>query len=450
MILSSTPSLEEFVPLDQQLEIISLVRTSDYSSGVKEIVLSGSVGSAKSILLAHLAVTHCLIYSNANFGIGRLALPQLKATLVRKIREHLRDVNLDYKFIEHTGQFKFPNGSRITSVSWADGNLEKLGSYEFSSFAIEELIESKESRAYDKILQRVGRLPHIEDEKFIISATNPAGPSHWVFDKLIRSRAKNVHVFYSKTEDNPYLPESYIETLKERLSEKEARRMLYGEWVDDDSERIYYAYNPDINFRDFGYQFNRSYPLRLLYDFNIGDGKPLSLVLGQYIPPADEWHFFDEVIVKGQRTEDSLEEALNRGLLDLSSEIIIHGDATGTARDTRSKLSDYEIIERFLANLKDRKIVKREVPRSNPPIRSRHNIVNGYCMNALGRAKLFVYKNAPTVDEGLQKTRLRDKSSYLEREDPYQHCTTAIGYGICVEAERVRRRDNGAGQTFQL
>jgi hypothetical protein len=431
----STPPIHEFVPLQSQLEIIKQVRKIDHKKGTHEFLLSGSVGSSKSLTLAHVLTTHAIMYPGAKVGLGRLALPQLKATLCMKIREHLEGTGVDYKYHYSTGDFQFSNGSMMKAVSWADANLAKLGSMEFSCFGIEELTETKEPGPYDVILQRTNRVPHVK-EPFVISATNPDSPSHWAYEKLIMSKNPLVKVFYSNTFDNPYLPKSYIEQLKSRLDEKMAQRMIYGRWIEIATEVVYYSYSNE-NFRPTDYEIDLRYPIRIHYDFNIGDGKPLSVVFSQYIKEKDEWHFFDEIIVDGQRTLDSLDEAASRGLLDHDQLYLIHGDATGSSRDTRSKLSDYEQIDKFLSNyqVKGRKMRFRlDVPRSNPPIRQRHNIVNAYCKDANGRHKLFVYKNAKTLDKGMRLTRLKSGGQYLENDqDWWQHCTTALGYGVVFQ-----------------
>ena len=448
-MISSTPRLEDFRPLPQQLEVIKKVRRGiDYvKTGVNELLLSGSVGSTKSLTLAHLAVTHCLEYQNANFMVGRLALPQLKQTLCTKIKQHCYKLQYPVQYNETTGNFTFPNGSKITAVSWADKNYDKLGSYEFSAGAIEELVETKEPEAYDKILQRIGRLPHIQ-ESFLISATNPSGPSHWAYKKLISSLSDKVHVFYSNTFDNPYLPRSYIDGLLERLDERMAQRMIYGKWIEISQEVIYYAYTHH-NFIKADYVINSALPIRLLYDFNIGQGKPLSLVLGQYDNIKDEWHIFDEIIIEGQRTVQSLEEMESRGYFDKHNHFIVHGDASGKNRDTRSFNTDYDLIFKFLANLPSKPRIEDGVPRRNPPVRDRHNIVNGYLQNALGKRKLFVYQKCPIVDEGFRLTMLKDKGQYIEDDSKhFQHCTTAIGYGVMFEADKLSRRNQGYGGTI--
>jgi len=450
-IVSSTPNVAEFEPLPKQLEVLQLIRGElDPDLGTHEILLSGSVGSAKSILVAHLAVTHCLQFPNANFGIGRLALPDLKETLCKKIREHLYGVGIDYRYSETTGDFKFSNGSKIEAVSWADGNLAKLGSHEYSAFAIEELTENKESDFYDVILQRTNRLPHCH-EPFVISATNPNSPRHWAYKKLIESKSERVSTFFSNTFDNPYLPKSYIDSLIERLDPKMARRMVWGEWIEIDQERVYYSYEHEFNFKKQKYNFDERLPLRLHFDFNIGEGKPLSMVCSQFKQERSdemgEWHFFSEVIVDGQRTKDCLEEAESRGLLEHGPSIIVHGDASGRNRDTRSIASDYDIIENFLSNFRrkngQRVNFKIAVPRANPALRERHNVSNAYMLNALGQRRLFVYEDAPTLDEGFRLTSLKKGGQYLEDDKPrYQHCTTAATYGILDEWFEIQSRKN--------
>ena len=442
---TSTPNVSSFKPLDQQREILRDIRKKfDYTKGVHELMLSGSVGSAKSLTLAHIAVTHCLLFPNARFGIGRLALPQLKQTLCLKIREHLFGVGVDYRYNETTGSFRFPNGSTIPALSWSDGNLAKLGSYEFSGFGIEELPETNSPGPYNTLKQRVGRLPHIP-EQILISATNPDSPSHWAYKRIIEKSEENdlINVYYSNTFDNPYLPPTYTQNLLETLDERMAQRMVYGKWVEITSDILYYAYDKSKNFIDHEYDVVQPAPIIVSWDFNIGLGKPLSACFMQYI--NGNFHVFDEVVVEGQRTLDSLEEMSARGLFDYDCEYIIHGDATGRHKDTRSKRSDWDIIDGYLSNLlssRNRAVRYRiDVPRSNPPIRTRHNVMNGQICNARGERRLFVYKGAKTVDEGLRLTKLRSGAQYLEDDsDSFQHITTALGYAVCGVLSKERNK----------
>lgn len=299
----------------------------------------------------------------------------------------------------------------------------------------EELSENygDDEKAYHEISMRVGRIKHIP-EKLIISATNPDAPSHWVYKHFMAKQRENRTVFYSVTEDNPFLPSSYIAKLKEDLDPMMAKRMLYGQWVEIKSEVIYHQYNKDYSFKPYSYEINPLADIHITWDFNIGEGKPLSLCLFQFIDR--KVHVFGEVVIDGADTEESCHELAGKGWLDYQDmKYRIHGDATGKSRNTKSKASDYDIINKFMANYRTKQGVKLdyeiEVPSSNPPVRTRHNLMNAYCRNANNEVRLYVYKDAPTVDEGMRLTALKKGGQYVEDDTKrYQHITTALGYGV--------------------
>jgi hypothetical protein len=163
----------------------------------------------------------------------------------------------------------------------------------------------------------------------------------------------------------------------------------------------------------------------------------MSSTLSQYDIKTDTFHFFDEVVVHGSRTEDQLDEMQAKGYFELNVRFEIHGDATGGARSTNSKWSNYEIIDSYLANYKTKAGHKLNyqllIPKSNPPVRERHNIVNAYCLNSLNQIRLFVYEKCKTLHEGMKLTALKKGAEYIEDDGPnhpYQHVTTALGYRV--------------------
>jgi len=423
-----TPLLTEFdpTPIPFQKRVITDIRkTLDYSTGTQEILLSGSVGSAKSLLMAHIIVTHCLFNRRAHYGIGRLSMPALKGTLFHTICEHIDGV-VPCRIVENQAKIFFPNGSRISGYSWQDKKYKKVRSHEFTSFAVEELTENDTDGAYKEILMRIGRLNHVK-EKILMSATNPDDPSHWVYDRFWAEKHDQRHVYLSNTFDNPFLPASYVEDLRKNLSPREARRMLYGEWLELSRDVIYTEYKPEIHYSSDNYRANPAYPVYWTHDQNIGEGKPMSSIFFQYI--NDEFHFFNEIIVHGARTLDICEEAEARNYLK-HSKLLITGDSSGRHNDTRSKKSDYEIIKSFLSNMRDGPEVEVIVPLSNPPVRKRHNLVNAYFKNDLGKSRIKIY-NCPMADKGFRLTKLKHGGNYIEDDSKeYQHVTTACGYGI--------------------
>jgi len=456
----STPSVSQFDPrvIPYQFQVIKDVRSNfDYSLGAHEILLSGSVGSAKSILMAHLGITHCLLNEKARFCLGRQSMPDLKETILATVLEHLEgdlEEDTDYEFNKTKSKITFSNGSEIVSRSWADKKFKRFRSVSLSAAAVEELTENDDTFKgfYDELFPRVKRLPHVR-ENFIVSATNPDSPQHWAYKRFFIEKKATRHVYKSRTVDNPFLGPEYVRMLRENFDPKMALRMIEGEWIEIDQERIYHAYERDQNFRDTEYVIDKTLPLRLAFDFNIGLGKPMSAVAFQYDPLKDEAHFFEDFVVHGADTADLLDEIAARGFLDLDIEIKIHGDATGKNRSTKSKQSDYDIIEQYLASCRRKDVdgtpipirFEIDVPRSNPPVRERHNLVNAYMKNSLGRVRLYVYSKAAVLDEGFRLTQLKKGGQYIEDDSKhYQHVTTAAGYGLDWAVDQVRRRSTSS------
>lgn len=447
---TSTPSLSEFDPsaVPYQLRVIRDTRKAyDYKLGVHEFLLSGSVGSAKSLLLAHLGITHCLLFERARLGIVRKSMPDLKETILAKVLEHIEGDLIegeDYEHNETKGKITFSNGSEIISRSWADKKFKRLRSLELSAAIVEELTENEDEykEGYTELRMRVGRLQHVP-ESWIGCATNPDDPAHWVHKYFIDSKLPTRHVYYSVTSDNKFLPQWYIDQLKTELDPKMARRMIYGEWLSIAQEVIYYAYDRTINFRDYKYIIDERYPISINFDFNIGVGKPMSACFHQFI--NGEFHFGENYVVEGARTEDILEEMAARGLFDYNTRFLVRGDATGRARNTASKHSNYDIIRNFLSNHKNKHgqtiRFEMQVPLSNPPIRTRHNTMNAQMKNANGEHRLFVYADAQVLDEGFRLTKLKEGGQYLEDDSKrFQHVTTAAGYGVCTELLYSKRQ----------
>lgn len=412
-------------------------------SGCHEILLSGSVGSAKSILLAHLALTHALQNPGARILIGRESLPDIKSTIFRELLDHIKDdltEGRDYFVRENIADIRFSNGSEIISKSWGDGHFEKMRSLKLSAAIIEEITETKVPDAYSEIRMRLGRLPNIK-ECFIAAATNPDDPDHWVHKYWIDNPTDLRRTYFSSTFDNPFLPSWYIEQLKQDLDPKMAERMIYGRWISLNRERCYYAYEESRNYLKVQYKVAEGFPILINFDFNIGVGKPFSVCLSQFL--GGVFHIYDEVIVHGVRTMDALEELASRGHLNHKTSYIVHGDAAGKSRSTNSNRSDYDIISQYLSNYKtpegQKLMWKLEVPEANPPIRTRQNIVNAYCYNDLNQVRLIVYEKCKTVNLGLKNVRLKSGAQYTEDDsNEYQHVVSALGYGLVYEHNKAR------------
>lgn len=440
----SCPTLQEFDPrkIPWQFQAIKYFNKFNYNTGVLELLFSGSIGSAKSVEAAHMIALHAINNEGSRTLVVRRALKDLKRTLWQLILAHLSDSpQLIKNYNKSEMKITLINNSEIIGDSYDDMNLEKFRSLELSAAVIEEASESNES-LYNAIKMRLGRIGGVR-QNFMLALTNPDEPSHYLYEKIIQADDPNKKVFYSLTEQNPFLPEWYITSLKKDLDPLMARRMLYGEWISIQGKTPYYAYESLVQFRKSeSYQVDENLPLDIMHDFNIGTGKPMSAAVGQFKDGA--YHIAKDFVVEGFNTKEIISEMLESGLFEKASIVRVFGDFNGLNKDTRSSMNDYDIIMKELGLYTKKNggklTPKLHVPRSgNPPIKSRQNVVNAYCKNELGQVRLYVYRDAKTVDKGLRLTKIKKGSGYQEDDsDEYQHVVTALGYYIYEHSTRLR------------
>lgn len=431
------PAFTDFSPhhIKWQHEAHRDIYNFDYSTGVLESFFSGGVGSAKTVEHIHELVADMIEQPGSAALMVRRALKDLKRTSWAELLSHIRDVpHLIKSYNKSELKITFVNGSTILGDSYDDGDETKFQSLNLSHLDIEEMDEMPQN-IYTALKLRVGRAGVPKNR--IQGRCNPQSPAHWLYKYFIGDRDHpNKRVHYSLTEHNPFLPPWYVENLRRDLDPKMARRKLYGEWIEINNEMIYHAYSAEKNYRRKEvYQLDPKHPICLMHDFNIGHGKPMSAAVGQYINGV--FHIKKTYLVHGFNTEQMLEEIAADGVFEFNTDFYVYGDATGRHRDTRSNLSDWDIIEQFLSKYrrkdKDKTRLKYsiEVPSSNPEIRARHNRMNAYFKNDLGEVRILLYAEADDADEGFRLTKLK-KGSVFQEDDSFekQHVTTAIGYWI--------------------
>lgn len=427
----SKPNFSGFIPFGYQRDLTRFLENFEYAIGTPEILLSGSVGSAKSIMIAHIIIRHCIEYPGACFAIGRRSLPDLKKTLFKEILEHLQESLIEkvhYRARTNTGEIDFCNGSQVISVTWGDQKWAKFRSLKLSGIAIEELTENEDDfEPGFKILKaRLRRIPTVR-QNLLIAATNPGEPDSFWYKYFIEGSKKfpTRFVFYSVTSDNPFLEAVYIDQLMQDYSVLEAERYLKGRWISIGGKGIYHAYAEERNLVSTPYVPDKRHPLRLTFDFNVADGKPASCAVFQYIKGF--WHFYAESVIDGANwCLDNLDDLHANGYLEGFQKFLIYGDASGRAKSSNSLYSNYELIEGWF---KQRKLIcQLEVPKSNPPLVTRWTTVNALCQNAKKEVRLYVHDTCPTLNMGMKLARKKEGTALEDDTKRYQHITTALGY----------------------
>lgn len=265
----------------------------------------------------------------------------------------------------------------------------------------------------------------------MLMTTTLDDPSTWMYDMFVENLDETlVDVIYASTYANQRnLPDGYIDKLKSRYSEQMIKRMIMAQWVTLGGLQIYHAFNRNDNVSSDIAEYDENLPILWSHDFNIGEGKPMSSCICQ-IKKADGERIvtiFDEIILVTADTNQAVAEFEARNWYsNQKHRVKVYGDATGKSKDTRSKKTDYGII-------RNAGFTNQFVKSVNPPIRTRHNVVNSMLKDGHGRVKLFVHPRCKTTIKGLETTKLKKGANYVEEETYNQHVTTALGYMMCVE-----------------
>ncbi len=123
-----------------------------------------------------------------------------------------------------------------------DGLPRRVSGMQFGTIFIDEATETTES----DYVQLLGRLRFSGREqagqKFtvpfrqIMVATNPASPDHYLYDRFLsEDTPDNARAFKMRAEDNPGVPQDYVDDMKQNYSGVYYERYVEGEWVGTDA-----------------------------------------------------------------------------------------------------------------------------------------------------------------------------------------------------------------------
>jgi len=195
----------------------------------KEVMYDGAFGAGKTRILCYKAVQKALHKGN-RVGLFRKTLTSLKATTLQVLLE--KDGNLppvlpkgSYIHNKSDHVIKVREGGEIY-YSGLDDPL-RIASLNLGTACVDEAREMDK----DEYHMLLGRLRNTADpQRQICLATNPDSPSHFLFERFYREKDNTRAVFKSKSTDNFFLPQDYIDMLS-KFSGQYRDRFVLGKWV---------------------------------------------------------------------------------------------------------------------------------------------------------------------------------------------------------------------------
>jgi hypothetical protein len=211
-------------------------------NNTNEICFGGSAGGSKSTLGCIWIVTLCLKYAGIRTLIGRTVLATLKQTTFKTLLEVLspKFMNLiadkHYTFNAQSNVLTFYNGSEIILKDLedkpSDVNKDNLGGLELSAVYVDEAVQIS-FETFSILKSRIRfKLNEYNLIPKILLTSNPG--QNWLMNRFYlpweEGTLDDNKIFVpSLPYDNPYLPDSYIEMLKE-LPTLQRERLLNGNW----------------------------------------------------------------------------------------------------------------------------------------------------------------------------------------------------------------------------
>lgn len=406
-------SLERWYPLSDHKVQLRLIASAARFKVVAAGRRSGKTERAKRYLAKQLMQN-----SNEHYFIAAPTRPQVKKIYWEDMKT-LCFANLlnDNAISESELMIKMPNGSTLTLIG-LDQPQRIEGAF-WSGGIIDEIADIKANAWSENISPALDTFnpsrPDYRPWCWIIGVPN--GLNHF-YDIAEYAKSGDPDWEFFTWHSSDILPEDIVKAAQKRLSPKHFKQE-YEASFETASGRIYEDYSK-ANATSEEIQSHEQ--LLWAHDFNYS---PMSSCV--CVVRDNALYILDEIILTSATSRQAAEEFVDRYQDHKNKEILLFGDPAGRAGEKHGHASDYTEITEVLKN--NGFSIKRKVKPKAPAIRDRQNAVRAKILNAYGTVSLFVnLDKCKYAHKGLATTQLKEGSSFLEKEDDYQHITTAIGY----------------------
>lgn len=315
--------------------------------------------------------------------------------------------------------------SKVLTWRWGsytiiDGsdNYNKHRGLELDYVAIDELRDIKDGalEVYQGRLRGNAKKQKGAQYRILAVTSPPDDPT--TIDEL---RSTSEIVQGTSYDNSNNLPIGYLERLKAQYDEITYRREVLGELIYNGGQTAYSAFT-DANIIQTA--FNPSADTVIAWDFNSDAKKPMATVILQSV--GSEWHVVQEFISKNTNTTQQA-EAIDDYLQanGFVGNLLVTGDYSGHRKESSATRSDYAIIESFLGNYRNYRLMTRPTLTIRDRVASTNALFNSYA----GHQTLFVDHNCKLLIEDLRKTMWLSNGRGLDDTKPERtHPTDALSY----------------------
>lgn len=312
-------------------------------------------------------------------------------------------------------------------------NPDRIAGYEVGYSVVDEtdlLPQTDMVNVFNKVIARNRRqLPDgMRNQTDVVGTPEGFKFAYKFFVK--EAKGKDRQIIKAQTEDNPFLPDNYMEVLLETYTPEQLEAYTKGEFVNLTSGTVYYKFNRTTNSSKRRIRIDDT--LHIGMDFNVTKMNAIVHVIDDV-----EIHTEAGIFVGTRRIKTAVDEIVNAydtsQMIDLikakypSAKIVIYPDASGDNRKSSGK-SDIEL-------LKEARFVVRKL-KKNPFVKDRVNKMNMAFMNNNQVATYFV--NSDTCPNYVECLEMQTyKNGEPDKSTGYDHAPEAGGYFIYYDSKPI-------------
>ena len=297
-------------------------------------------GGGKTLAFVLRALAHCGKNVGGTILLAEPVFPMVRDVLQPTLEKCLNDLKFDYTYKASDMRYliKWRGGYAHIILRSAE-NWRRWAGLNLAGGGIDEAGLLKDGKAWQMLISRLREGNYLS----AWTSTTPEG-FNWHYEHWGENKTDEYELIQGKTEDNPFLPQEFIDSLKANYDDKLIQAYMMGNYVNLQFGATYYGYNREKNNSERAL-YNPSLPIRLSLDFNV---QPMCGSLWQLNTSSEKEKVvvFDEIKIKHQDTSD----LMTQRLIDEckrrypKARIICYPDPSGKSRSTNSTKSDHDII----------------------------------------------------------------------------------------------------------
>ena len=396
---------------------------------------SGPIGSGKSQALCHEAIRLTYLNPGRPGLIGAPTYPMLRDATQQALFEILNSnrIPFDYSKAENILVMK-DTGSRILFRPLDE--FERLRGTNLAWFGLDELTYAPEAAW----LRLEGRLRDSKAKRLCgFGVWTPKG-FDWVYKRFIAEPKPGYDTIQAKPFENRFLLDQvpdFYDRLKSSYDERFYQQEVLGQYLHMRGGLVYHTFDRAVHVADL--EVDQAAPLLWALDFNVD---PMSSVVAQM--KQGRIQVLDEIVLRHATTEEAclrFQESFGKH----AGEIVVYGDASGNSAQTTGN-SDYDIMREVFRSSGRRRVDFR-VPKANPHVRDRVNVMNAKLKAASGEVQMLVSGRCKELIKDFEQVAYKEDSNQIDKEKDRSrtHLSDALGYLVWQEC-RVAQPIGERGQ----